>query len=148
MSGPTPQGLFLALIAVAGGAAAAAADGPALSVSATVDKTTVDAHAPLTLTLSLSGDLSGAVMPPPVFPEGWTVAARTQATNVALRAGSMERSTSLVFVLVPSQPGTYQLGPFAVERDGKTLETEAIEITVRKAPLPPTLKPDGERFVL
>jgi hypothetical protein len=127
---------------------AAAADEPQLAVSASVDKTAVDAGTPVKLTISMTGDLSGASVPPLKFPEGFAVAAQTQATNVAVRGSAMERSTSLVFVLIPSQPGTFQLGPFVVEQRGKTLETSPIALTVKKAPLPPTLKWDGERFTL
>jgi hypothetical protein len=139
--------LVIAAAAIAG-SPAMAADEPQLAVSARVDKTAVDAGTPVTLTISLSGDVSGASVPPLAFPEGFAVAAQTQGTNVAVRGSVMERSTRLVFVLIPSRPGTFQLGPFAVEQRGRTLKTEPIEITVKKAVLPPTLKEDGERFTL
>ncbi|OGW91722.1 MAG: hypothetical protein A3D28_04430 [Omnitrophica bacterium RIFCSPHIGHO2_02_FULL_63_14] len=132
----------LAVIWLAAGAASAAPVEEGLSVSAKVDKTAVDAGAPITLTLTITGDLSGATVPAPVFPDSFEVAARTQATNVSLRAGAMERSTSLVYVLIPSRPGTFQLGPFTVEQKDRKMATQPIEITVKRSPLPPTLKPD------
>ena len=131
---------IVAVLLVAAASAAPAEEG--LSVSAKVDKTAVDAGSPITLTLTITGDLSGAAVPAPTFPDSFEVAARTQATNVSLRAGAMERSTSLVYVLIPSRPGTFQLGPFAIEQKGRKMETQPIDITVRKSPLPPTLKPD------
>ena len=122
---------------------ALAADAPQeLSVSAKVDKTTVEAGTPLNFALTITGDLAGAKIPAPEFPEGFEVAGRTQATNVSVQMGAIQRSTSLVYVLVPTRAGTFQLGPFTVEQRGRKFETQPIEITVKKSPLPPTLKPD------
>jgi uncharacterized protein (DUF58 family) len=142
------QARVLALAFLICGAASAAEAPQELSVSVKVDKTTIDAGTPLTLTLSFTGDLADATVPTPTFPEGFQVAAQSQATNVSVRMGAMERSISLVYVLVPTRAGTFQLGPFAVEQKDRKMETQPIEITVRKSPLPPTLKPDAERFTL
>ena len=138
-----------AALALLFAAAASAAEPPQeLSISAKVDKTAVDAGTPLTLTLSISGNLTGAKVPPPQFPDGFQVAATSQATNVSVRMGAMERSTNLVYVLVPTREGTFQLGPFTVEQKDRKMETQPIEITVKKAALPPTLKPGAERYTL
>jgi hypothetical protein len=139
--------LLVTALIVAGGAAAPAEE-PELVVTAEVDKTTVSTGSPVKLTVSITGDLAGAAIPPLSFPDGFVVTAQTQATNVALHGGTMERSISLVFILVPSKAGAFQLGPFTVEKQGKSLQTAPIEITVKKSPLPPTLKGDGERFTL
>jgi hypothetical protein len=125
------------------GIAPAAEPPQELSVSAKVDKTTVEAGTPLNFALTITGDLTGANVPPPEFPEGFEVAGRTQATNVSVQMGAIQRSTSLVYVLVPTRAGTFQLGPFSVEQRGRTFETQPIEITVKQPPLPPTLKPDS-----
>lgn len=126
-----------------------AADKQELTISAKVDKTTVDIGTPMTFTLTLSGDLSGAQVPTPKFPDGFQVAAQTQATNISMQGGVVERSTSLVFVLMPTREGTYQLGPFTVTQQDQNVETVPIEVTVKKAPLPPTLKPDSHgRFTI
>ena len=124
------------------GAACAAEPPQDLSVSAKVDKTTVEAGTPINFALTITGDLTGAKVPAPEFPEGFEVAGRTQATNVSVQMGAIQRSTSLVYVLVPTRAGTFKLGPFTIEQRGRTFETQPIEITVKKSPLPPTLKPD------
>lgn len=119
-----------------------------LHVSAKVDKTTVNAGEPINLVITLGGDLAGAQVPQWEFPEGFVVLARSQSTNVAIRAGAMERSTSLSYVLVPQAPGTYALGPFRAMRGAQEVQTETIEITVKKPVLPPNLRTQGERFSL
>lgn len=126
-----------------------AAEKQELAVSAKVDKTAVDVGTPITLTLTLSGDLSGVQLPTPKFPDDFQVAAQSQATNISMQGGAVERSMSLVFVLMPTRDGTYQLGPFTVTRQNQNVETVPIEITVKKPVLPPTLKPDPHgRFTI
>ena len=121
-----------------------------LTFSAKVDKTTVDAGEPVTLTLILAGDLEGAKLSELQLPEGFVVAAQSQSTNFSIRAGATERSTNLVYVLVPQQPGTFQLGPFTITQQKKEFQTQAIELTVKKPVLPPPAKhrPQGERYLL
>ena len=116
--------------------------------SAKVDKTTVNLGDPMNLVITLSGDVSGVQLPPLQLPEGFVVLARSQSTNFSIRAGAMERSTSLNVVLVPQKAGTFKLGPFSLTRQKKTLQTEPIEITVKKPVLPPHLPSNGARFTL
>lgn len=119
-----------------------------LVFSAKVDKTTVNLGDPMNLVITISGDVSGVQVPPLQLPEGFVVLARSQSTNFSIRSGAMERSTSLNFVLVPQKAGTFKLGPFSLTRQKKTLQTEPIEITVKKPVLPPKLPSSGERFTL
>ncbi|MBI2103992.1 MAG: BatD family protein [Candidatus Omnitrophica bacterium] len=116
--------------------------------SAKVDRITLELGEPLQLVLTLSGNLEGVELPAIEPPEGFTIAARSQATNFSLRAGAMERSLTLSYVLAAQRAGTFRLGPFTVTRDGATFETEPIEVTVNKPALPPKLQPRGERFTL
>ncbi|MBI3330737.1 MAG: BatD family protein [Candidatus Omnitrophica bacterium] len=119
-----------------------------LAFSAKVDKTRVDVGGSIQLTLTLSGDIAGVKLPAVEPPDGFSIAARSQATNFSLRAGAMERSLSLSYVLVAQRAGTFKLGPFTITHDGKTFETEPIEVTVDKPALPPRFQPQGERFTL
>ena len=137
----------LAWFPSAGCAAAAGAED--LSLSVKVDKTTVNLGDPVTLTLTLGGDIAGVDLSRVEFPEEFVVGARSQSTNFSIRAGSMERSISLVYVLIPQKAGTFHLGPFTIEHQKKELKTEPIEITVKKPAVPPpSLQPQGERFTL
>lgn len=119
-----------------------------LSFSAKVDKTTVNIGDPITLTITLSGDVSDVQLPPPEFPPELAIAGRSQSTNFSIRAGAAERSTSLLYVLIPQQAGTFQLGPFKLTHRKKPFQTETIEITVKKPAVPPNLQPQGERYTL
>ncbi len=119
-----------------------------LNVSAEVDKTTVNAGEPVTLTLTLSGDLTDLKLPPPTFPQEFSVGGQSQSTNFSMRAGAVERSMRLTFVLIPQREGKFTLGPFTVEHHKKEFQTAAIEITVKKGALPPKPQPQGERFTL
>ena len=119
-----------------------------LTFSATVDKTTVALGDSLKLTVTLSGDVSDVKLPPLQFPEGFSIAARSQSTNFSLHAGAMERSLSLVYVLISQRIGTFQLGPFKLEHHRKEFQTEPIEIIVKPSAGPPQPEPHGERFIL
>ncbi len=134
------------LLAAVGTATAAWAQD--LAFSAKVDNTTVNIGDPIQLTVSLSGDISGIQLPALEFPEGFAIMARSQATNFSVRAGAMERSTSLTVILVPQHEGTFQLGPFSLQHQQRTLATEPIEVTVTKPAVPPRLEPHGGRFLL
>jgi len=129
-------------------ALAPAAAAQELTVSTEVDRTTVEAGTPLRFSLTLTGDLAGVKLPELALPDGWIVAAQSQATNFTLRAGMAQRATSLQYVLVPQQPGTFQLGPFTIEQHGKTHTTEPITITVEPSKRPRVPPPSGERFTL
>ena len=119
-----------------------------LVVSAKVDHTTVDLGQPITLTLTLSGDVSGVRLPPLEFPEGFAIAGSSRATTFSIRSGIQERSMNFVYVLVPRDAGTFKLGPFTFRHGRQEFQTEPIEITVNKPALPPKLQPQGERFTL
>lgn len=131
-------------------ACAATAAAQDVQINAQIDRTTVDLGQPVTLTITLSGELSGVQLLPPQFPEGIVVAARSQSTSFAIRGGVQERATGLVYVLVPQQAGAFTLGPFSVTHGKQTLETPSITLTVTKPALPPSLRrqPDGTRYSL
>ena len=119
-----------------------------VTFSATVDKTQLSVGETVQLTLTLTGDPSGTEFPAPEFPKGWTVVATSQATNISIQGGQTQRSTSLIYLLAPTEPGAFQLGPFSVTHQKTAVSTEPITITVGKAPLPPKLAPSGPRFTL
>jgi hypothetical protein len=133
-------------VAWAAGAAVAAAQ--ELVFSAKVDATTAAIGDPVTLTLTLSGDITGVHVPPPQFPEGITVVSRSQSTQFSMQQGVVERSVSVRYVLVPQQAGTFQLGPFTAVKHQQAFNTEPIELTVKPASPPPRRPPDTGRMTL
>ena len=119
-----------------------------LTFAAKVDKTTVNVGDPINLTITLSGQLEGTEVPPFQFPKEFAVAARSQSSEFSFHGGSATRSLNLSYVLIPQQAGTFQLGPFTIQRRGKSVPTEPIKITVEKSALPPHLRPEEGRFIL
>ena len=119
-----------------------------LTVSAQLDKTSVEVGEPVNLTLTLSGDLTDAQLVQPTWPQGIAVAASSQSSNFSVRNGVVDRSTAVLFVLVPQQAGTFQIGPFTIQQRNRLIKTDSIELTVKKPALPPRLSPDTDRFTL
>ena len=110
----------------------------ALSFSASVDRTTVSMNQPLRLTITLSGELPRFDAPVEFeMPKPFLVAARSQSTNVSIGAGTVERSISFIYVLVSPKAGTFVLGPFHLDVQGTTLDTESVSIVVKKPVVPP-----------
>lgn len=120
---------------------------PTVQISAQVDRTTVDVGEQLTLTIIIEGDVQRVELEPFEFPPAFRVAAQSRSTNLSMKLGQIKRSVSLVYALIALEPGTFQLGPFAVIHRGQSHLTEPLEIVVKKPAVPPALKP-GERFVL
>ena len=119
-----------------------------LTVSAKLDKTSVNIGEPVNLTLTLSGDLTGARLVQPQWPAGITVAASSQSSSFSIRNGMVARSTAVLFALLPEQPGLLQIGPFMIQQGDRTIKTDPIELTVKKPALPPRLSPSTDRFIL
>lgn len=118
-----------------------------LKISASVDRTAVDVGGQVTLTLTIEGDVTNAELKPFELPTTLVVVAQSRSTNLSMQAGSVTRSMSLVYVLAAQQPGTCQLGPFQLTRQGTQVQTEPLEIVIRKPVLPPSLEPH-ERLTL
>ena len=136
---------FVALAIVTWAAVAIAQD---TSFSAAIDKTTVNAGEPVALTLTLSGDIGGIEVPVFEFPEGFTVASRSQSSSFSIRLGAVDRSLALVYLLIPQQAGTFQLGPFQITHKGQTFSTEPLAVTVEKPAPQHRPSSPGERFTL
>ena len=116
-------------------------------ISAQVDKTELELGRQLTLTITIEGDFQTVELQPFEFPEAFQVVAQRRASNVAVELGHVQRSVSLVYVLVPQAPGKFQLGPFQIAHQGKAILTDPIEIVVNKPLLPPGLE-ESYRYTL
>ena len=126
---------------------ASAAMAGELSLTAKVDKQTVNLGETFTLVLSLTGDIEDASVPPVQLPDGLAVAARSEENNTVFSGGTPTRTVNLSFVIVAQRPGQYRLGPFAVTIKDQDHPTEPIDITVVKPAVPPHL-PNTGRFTL
>lgn len=135
-------GLPAALLIVAG-----AAQAGELSLSAKVDKQTVNVGESFTLVLSLSGDLEEASVPPVSLPEGLAVAASSEENHLVFSDGKSTRMIQVSFIILAQRAGPYRLGPFSVTVGGVEHPTEPLEITVVKPLFPPRL-PNAGRTTL
>ncbi len=116
-----------------------AASAPAVAIAAAVDHANVQIGQPLTLTITVSGNLSVLKEGPSGdLPPAFKVAARSRSSNVSIQGRVMQRSLSFISVLVPTTPGTFQLGPFHVTYQGQTVSTDPIAIEVKKPVVPPS----------
>ncbi|MBI2884927.1 MAG: BatD family protein [Candidatus Omnitrophica bacterium] len=127
-----------AALASAATAGWAAPQPPQVAIAAAVDQARVNIGQPLTLTITVSGDLAGLKGGPEgELPQGFKLAASRRSTNVAIQGRVIQRSVSFISVLVPTAAGTFQLGPFRVVCQGRTISTDPIAIEVKKPILPP-----------
>jgi len=119
--------------------------------TATVDRTTVGLGETFTLNVSVNGEnISG--VPAPKLPElpDFNVLGRSssQSTNISFINGKMTQQTTITFIytLSPKKIGRFTIGPCRIDYQGKTYETQPIEIEVVKtatqatptpSPIPP-----------
>ena len=119
-----------------------------LTFSAKADKTNVNLGDPITLTITFAGDIQGVQVPNFEFPGGFSAAARSQSSSFSIRGGVMERSVSIIYVLIPQRSGTFTLGPFVISQGKKTFKTEPIEIKIQASSLPSKEAPKSGRYLL
>lgn len=123
-----------------------------LTIEASLNTTRTIVGEPVELTLRVAGDqLRDVQVQPLQLPAGWSTIAERQSQRVTWRQGQRVRRMDLTVVLLPQAEGTFQLGPFTVESQGKSWRTEALIVVVDPAPqtAPPTLEhPPGGRITL
>ncbi len=117
---------------------------------ASIDRTTVGLGETFTLNVSVSGENIAGV-PAPKLPDlpDFNILGRSssQSTNISFINGKMTQQTTINFIytLSPKKLGKFTIGPCKIDYQGKTYETQAIEIEVVKgttqATPPSTSKP-------
>ncbi len=138
----------LVMASLLGLAVTSAAQPAGLHVSASVDKTQVAVGEQLTLTITVSGDLNDVTLDPHGVPSSFAVVAQSRSQNTRFLQGTLERSVSLVYVLVPREPGTFALGPFRLQQGRHALLTEPLEVHVVRTNLPPPSSEPVERLTI
>jgi len=120
--------LPLAVMALAAACAAQEA-----RVSARVEPAAISMGGSAQLTVSIEGvEQAGRPLLPPL-PDFDVMAGGTmQSTRVV--NGAVTRSLSYSYTLLPRSEGTFTIPPIEVEAGGRTLRTEALTVTVGKAP--------------
>ena len=101
-----------------------------LTVSSEVDKTRVAEGEPLTFAVTITGPIKAT--PRVALPslEHFVVLSSGQSQQVNVRAGQMQLSVTLHYVLIPTTAGRQALGAVTVEHEGRQFQTSPIEIEV------------------
>ena len=141
-------GWLAAVGALALTATSVAQPSPAPRVSAVVDKVKVAVGEQLTLTITFSGDLNDVALDPRGVPPSFVVVAQSRSQNVRFMQGNVENSLSLSYVLVPREPGTFQLGPLRLHQGRTTFLTNTLTIDVIRSALPPPSSRPVERLTI
>ena len=100
------------------------------AVSAQVDKTELAQGEALSYSITIAGPIReepkvnlGAV-------KGFHIVSSSQSHQLSVRAGQIQRSVVLSYLLTPVEPGVHTLGPVKVTYRGKVYETQPIEVKV------------------
>lgn len=124
------------------------APAPSVRISAQVDRTTLEVGGQLTVTLTIEGEAAHVELKPVEFPKPFQIIAQSRASNISVERGRLTKSISLIYVLMPTEAGTFRLGPFQMTSpDGQPVLTDPLDIVVNKPVLPPQSKP-SQRFIL
>ncbi|MGQ9701614.1 MAG: BatD family protein [bacterium] len=123
-----------------------------LNFSATVDRTTVGLGETFTLNVTVSGENIGNV-PNPKLPDmpDFNILGRSssQSTSISFINGKMSQQMTINFIytISPKKIGKFTIAPCKIDYQGKTYETQPIEIEVIKGTTqaPPASPPSQPR---
>ena len=105
-----------------------------LSVQAQVDRSEVKEGERLTFSVTITGP----IREPPKLQmgslEGFQVVSTGQAQQIQMRGNEINQALTLTYLLVPTERGTFTLGPVKVEYQGQTYETQPIQVRVAPGP--------------
>ncbi len=110
------------------------------TISVSADKNRIDLNDTVRLSVVVEG--SGNV-PAPQLPDlsAFNVYSSGRSQNISFVNGRMSSSVSYNYNLMPKGVGKFTIPPFSVTLDGKTVQSEPIEIEVVAAGAPPQAAP-------
>ena len=113
-----------------------------ITFSAGVDRTQVDLHEQIVLTIQVSGNVQN--IPQPQLPalKNFNVYASGRTQNFSFVNGQTSYTASFNYVLIPTSTGQLTVEAAEITLEGKTYRTNPINITVTQgASVPPTNQP-------
>ncbi|MEW6040426.1 MAG: BatD family protein [Elusimicrobiota bacterium] len=120
-----------------------------ISISASVDKNSVQVGEQINLQITVSGDTSN--IPEPALPplSNFTVYSSGRSQNVSIISGKVSSSVAFNYVIVPNTSGKLTIGPARVHLGSQEYRTQPIEINVSAAapaqvPAQPTPHASGQ----
>lgn len=101
-----------------------------ISISADVDRREIALDEQLTLTITVSGNISN--IPQPTIPDlkGFTAYSSGRSQNISIINGQVSSAVTFTYILVPNNTGDYALGPFSINYKSQTYSTASIDIKV------------------
>jgi hypothetical protein len=113
----------------------------ALTFRATVDKTEATLQDQIMLTLSVEGTQDGIK---PQLPEltAFDLMSRGSSTRMQIINNKVSSGVDYRYILVPKQVGTFEIGPATIEYNGKTITSNKITLTIKKADSQPQASKD------
>ncbi len=117
-----------------------------ISISADVDRNEIAMDEQVTLTITVSGNVTN--IPEPKIPalKGFTTYSAGRSQNISIINGQVSSSISFNYILVPNDVGDYSVGPFSIDYKGQTYSAGPIQIKVvskaqRQRPQQPAYQP-------
>ena len=101
-----------------------------LAVSAQVDKTELAQGEALTYSITIGGPLREDPKVELTAVKGFHIISSGQSHQLSVRAGEVQRSLVLSYLLTPLESGTLSLGPVKVSYQGRVYETQPIQVKV------------------
>ena len=101
-----------------------------ITISADTDRQEVTLDGQVTLTITVSGNISN--IPKPDIPDlkGFTSYSSGRSQNLSIINGQVSSSVIFTYILVPNSAGDYTVGPFSIDYKGNTYSAGAINIKV------------------
>ena len=100
------------------------------TVSAKVNKTRAAVGENLLFSITINGPLPKTPKVQMAPLKGFQVVSTSQSQQIQIQAGKTRQALMLTYVLVPTEPGSLQIGRVTVDVEGKVYETEPIEVNV------------------
>lgn len=100
----------------------------AASIVATVDRTETSLEEPLELTVTVDGDIDGDLKMPEMTQ--FDIQSRGESTQVQIINGSMSRTVSYTFLLLPKTAGNFTINSVAARIDGRMYQSAPIQVRV------------------
>ncbi|EQB64194.1 MAG: hypothetical protein RBG1_1C00001G1773 [candidate division Zixibacteria bacterium RBG-1] len=113
-----------------------------ITFSAGVDRTQVDLHEQIVLTIQVSGNVQNIPQPQLPVLKNFNVYASGRTQNFSFVNGQTSYTASFNYVLIPTSTGQLTVEAAEITLEGKTYRTNPINITVTQgASVPPTNQP-------
>ena len=121
-----------------------------ISISSNVDKNNIALDEQITLTVTVTGNISN--IPKPQIPdlEGFSSYSAGRSQSISIINGQVSSSVTFTYILVPNDVGEYKLGPFTIDYKGSSYSSGPIDVSVtpkstRKAQTPSYASPDEDK---